>query len=110
MTRSRAAICTVTGQGSLPYTTAEFSQDAEQHEPPWCHFLFTLLKPGQTTFSCEDLPNSCQEHLKDALGNSMCRITEKSIRLQSSLEVSENVDLLEHPENVKTENSFMWGF
>lgn len=99
-------------QDKVPFLTptAEFSQDAEQHEPPWCYFLLILLKPEQTTYSCEDLPNSCQEHLKDALGNSMYRITEKSISLQSSLEVFETVDLLEHPEDVKTEISFIRGF
>lgn len=99
-------------QDKVPFLTltAEFRQNAEQHVPPWCYFLFTLLKPGQTTYSCVALPNSYQEHLKDALGNSMCRITEKSIRLQSSLEVFQTVDSLEHPENVKTENCFMCGF
>lgn len=49
-------------------------------------------------------------YLKDALGNSMCRITEKSTRLQSSLLHFLTVGSLEHPENVKTENCFMWDF
>lgn len=66
---------------------AEFSQNTGQHLPLWCYFLLTLLKPGQTTSGCEALPKSHQEHrhLKDALVNSVCRITSKSTRLQSAL-------------------------
>lgn len=76
-------------QDKVPFLmlTAEFRQNPEQHVLPWCYLLFTLLKPGLTTYSCEALPDSCQECLKDALGNSMCRITEKSISLQSSQDV-----------------------